>query len=65
VDSHHNIPTAQNIQNERESIISNQQLIQFSKCDSSQNVERGQMKTSAKRNNSNLKRGSIRTEENR
>lgn len=61
IDSHSNFLTSQNTQNERDSIISTQQLMQLGKFDSSHNVDRKQNKSSMKRNSGNFKRGSIRT----
>jgi hypothetical protein len=63
IESNPKIPTAQSIQNERDSLISTQQLMQLSKFDSTQNMDRNLNKSSSmKRNSSNFKRGSIRTE---
>jgi hypothetical protein len=40
IDSHSNFLTSQNTQNERDSIISTQQLMQLGKFDSSHNIDR-------------------------
>ena len=64
-DSHPSILINQNIQNERDSTISTQQLMQLGKFDSALNMDRKQNKSSMKRSSGNFKGGSIKIENNR